>query len=178
MGFAMVRLHLVDSDPLVAAALAEAFASHAEVVVEHGDLLRAAKYAVVSPANSYGFMDGGIDLAFANLFGLGLERRVLEVIALRPEGHLPVGASAVVLTKHPRIPYLILAPTMLMPEHVDAQNAYRALRAVLRLTASDPLRAGPVYCPGLTTGVGGVSAVEAAKEMVAAYQDWKKALPR
>jgi len=30
-----------------------------------------------------------------------------------------------------------------------------------------------VFCPGLSTGVGGVSPREAAKEMYNAYVDWK-----
>ena len=146
--------------------------------MRQGDLLEFAEHAVVSPANSYGFMDGGLDQAFADVFGPSLERRVQEAIQRRPEGHLPVGASLIVATAHARIPYVVVAPTMLMPEQVAAQNAYRALRAALRLATSAPLAGFPLYCSGLATGVGGVPAHEAAHAMAQAYADWKGARPQ
>jgi O-acetyl-ADP-ribose deacetylase (regulator of RNase III) len=167
-----VLLRFVDSDARVADALRKAFAPHAEVGVAHGDLLAAAEHAVVSPANSYGFMDGGIDRAFDAFFGPRLERDVRDAIQRRPEGFLPVGASLIVPTTHPRIRYVVVAPTMLMPEHVEAQNAYRAMRAVLRLARAEPIKGQPLYGSGLTTGVGGVSPAAAAEAMREAYADW------
>ncbi len=56
-----MRLYLVDADEAVAFALRKAFHSVPEVVVSQADLLRVAQNTVVSPANSYGFMDGGVD---------------------------------------------------------------------------------------------------------------------
>ena len=57
------RLHLVDlEDSLVQAWRAE-FAAFPEVEVAEGDILAVARGAIVSPANSQGHMDGGIDLA-------------------------------------------------------------------------------------------------------------------
>lgn len=166
------ELHLVDADPDVVIALAAEFARFTEVRVLQGDLLACSQHAIVSPANSDGFMDGGIDRAIASFFGSRVERRVREAIARRPEGHLPVGASIALPTGHDRIPYLVVAPTMRTPEQVGAENSYRALRAVLRLCSKERLLAGPVYCPGLTTGVGGVALGEAAAAMARAYKDW------
>jgi O-acetyl-ADP-ribose deacetylase (regulator of RNase III) len=171
----VIRLELVDQDPVVVRALSAAFACFPEVSVLEGDLLDAARHSAVSPANSYGFMDGGIDQRFQAFFGPQLERDVRDAILRRPEGHLPVGASLVIATRHARIPYLIVAPTMLMPEHVAAQNAYRALRAVLRLATTAPIEGGPIFCPGMTTGVGGVAPEEAAAAMATAYADWTAA---
>lgn len=88
------------------------------MTVQQGELLSLAENTVVSPANSSGFMDGGIDRAFVAFFGSQLQERVQDTIIRRPEGHLPVGASVVVRTGHARIPYLIVAPTMLGPEAV------------------------------------------------------------
>jgi O-acetyl-ADP-ribose deacetylase (regulator of RNase III) len=167
-----IRLHLVDNDPDVVAAWQTEFARYPEVEIRLGDILALASHAVVSPANASGFMDGGIDRAYADFFGTSLEAAVRECVAFRPEGYLPIGASAAVATGHTRIRYLIIAPTMLSPEFVEATNAYRALRAVLRLASSEPALAGSVYCPGMCTGVGGVPAIEAAHEMAAAYADW------
>src|SRR5262245_39214599 len=108
-----MRLHLVDSNQSVAAALREAFHNFPEVAVLHADLLTIAFNTVVSPANAYGFMDGGIDSAFHTFFGPEVQSRVQEAIGRRPEGYLPIGASLVVPTGNERIPYLIVTPTML-----------------------------------------------------------------
>lgn len=170
----LLRLHLVDIDPGVADALKDAFAAFPEVVAIHGDIVRVARHLVISPANSHGFMDGGVDRAYARFFGLDVVRRVRDAVLQRPEGHLPVGAALAIPTGHPTIAYLILAPTMETPEHVPATNAYRALRAALRLLNTHPELFGDWFCPGLTTLVGAVNPRDAATEMAEAYNDWKK----
>lgn len=169
-----MQLHLVDSDHRVAVALQIAFARFPEVSVAHGDLLAVAKNCAVSPANSYGFMDGGIDLIYVKYFGPQIQQQVHDAIARRPEGHLPVGASLVIRTTSARIPYLILAPTMLLPESIDASHCYRALRAVLRIADDYAEISSEVYCPGLGTGVGKVQPADAASAMAEAYDDWRK----
>jgi O-acetyl-ADP-ribose deacetylase (regulator of RNase III) len=170
-----MTLHLVDTNPALVRAWRETFALFPEVGVRQADLLAVASNAVVSPANGYGFMDGGIDAAYVRFFGNAIEGRVRDAVAKRPEGYLPVGAGVVIATGHDRIPHLIVAPTMLMPEAVPSQNCYRALRAVLRIASAVAEVGRAVYCPGLGTGVGGVPAEEAAKEMARAYGDWKAA---
>ena len=169
-----MRLHLVDTNAMLVAAWEREFQPFADVEVLCGDILAVATTAVVSPANGYGFMDGGVDRAYAAFFGPAFERLVYDVVARRPEGFLPVGAAEIVPTGHARIPYVVLAPTMLMPEHVLASHAYRALRAALRVTAR-VREIGDLYCPGLATGVGGVDPEDAAREMVAAYADVMRA---
>ena len=166
-----MKLHLVDANPAVASALQKAFEPFAEVEVSQGDLLAMAEGCVVSPANSFGYMDGGFDKHLRDFFGLQIESRVQAAVAQRPEGMLPVGASLLIPTGHHKIPHLLLAPTMEMPEHVDASHAYRAMRAVLRLAMAANFPASEVYCPGLATGVGGVTPEAAAHEMARAYFD-------
>jgi O-acetyl-ADP-ribose deacetylase (regulator of RNase III) len=168
-------LHLVDTNASLVAAWLEAFAGFPEVVIERADILSVAKHCLVSPANSMGFMDGGIDQQYLAFFGGAIQDRVQEAIARRPEGHLPVGASLTVTTGHPRVPYLIVAPTMPMPERVESDNAYRAMRAILRIVSAQPRLGNDVYCPGLATGTGMVPAKDAAEAMAEAYRDWKSA---
>jgi O-acetyl-ADP-ribose deacetylase (regulator of RNase III) len=170
-----LRLFLIDADPAVATALRIAFESFKEVAVSHGDLLGAAHTAVVSPANSFGFMDGGIDAAYRSFFGPGIEERAQSAINMRPEGHLPVGASLVVDTGNPRVPFMVVAPTMLSPEAVESMNCSRAMRAVLRVAGRDERIWPGLFCPGLGTGVGQVSPDDAARGMAKAYGDWKAA---
>lgn len=91
----------------------------------------------------------------------------------RPEGMLPVGASLAVKTGHARIPWLIVAPTMEMPEAVPAEHSGRALRAVLRLVERHPELGPDIYCPGLGTLTGRVPPEFAADEMANAYLKWE-----
>jgi len=170
-----MRLHLVDYNGELVSAWREAFRPFPEVLVHEGDLLAVAEHCVVSPANSYGFMDGGIDAAYRAFFGPEIERTVQDAVLRRPEGLLPVGASVVVHTGHVRVPYLIVAPTMTMPELVDGRNCYRAMRAVLRIAGEMAVIGRDVYCPGLSTGVGGVAPESAAMMMAEAYRDWIRA---
>jgi O-acetyl-ADP-ribose deacetylase (regulator of RNase III) len=173
-----MRLCFVDADPAVVEAIREAFCNVPEVSVALGDLLAAAENTVVSPANSQGFMDGGIDLAYLSYFGPTIQSQVLEAINRRPEEFLPIGASVVVHTGHRRIPYLILAPTMTGPEFITADNSYRAMRAVLRIAGDDSVVGRSVYCPGLGTGVGSVDPRIAAEQMAEAYRDWQASKTR
>lgn len=168
----MRKLHFVDIQPAVTEALRVAFSIYAEseVEVSCGDILEMASHCVVSPANSYGFMDGGVDAAYLAYFGQGLQSLVQVAIGRRPEGMLPVGAALAVATGHGRIPYMIVAPTMEVP----AQHAGRALRAVLRLLDKEPRLDGEIFCPGLGTWVGHVSPADAAASMAEAYAIWRR----
>lgn len=169
-----MRLHLVDTNEDIVAAWREHFREFPEVDIQGGDIMTIAEHCLVSPANSHGFMDGGIDGVYLSFFGAQIEQRVQEAVARRPEGILPVGASLVVTTGHARIPYLIVAPTMTMPEPVASENCYRAMRAILRIATAEYSVGRDVYCPGLGTGVGMVAPAMAASAMAGAYRDWKR----
>jgi O-acetyl-ADP-ribose deacetylase (regulator of RNase III) len=168
-------LHFVDTSGDVIHALRRVFEGVGDVACSDGDILTVARNAIVSPANSYGFMDGGIDAAYSAFFGPGLQVTVQEAINRRPEGYLPVGASLAVRTGHERIPFMIVAPTMHTPEEVPSENCYRAMRAVLRIMRADAEIGREVFCPGLATGTGRVPPAEAAEQMFRAYDDWRKA---
>ncbi len=166
-----MKLHLIDHNRDLIKAWQEEFVEFPDVTVEYGDILEQSTCSVVSPANSYGFMDGGIDRLYRNYFGPQIEEKVQEAIGRRPEGHLPIGAALIIATGNKRIPYLIVAPTMIMPEAVPAINAYRALRAVLREVTKIGHLINDVFCPGLATGVGQVSPKDAAIAMREAWAD-------
>ena len=167
-----MSIHLVDSDHAVVDALQAAFASYPEILVAQGDILALARVCVVSPANSYGFMDGGIDAHYTAFFGLGPQTELQEHISRRPSGEFAVGSSVVVRTGHLRIPYMICAPTMITPGPVPKQNAFYAMAAVLNAVARNRVSLTDVFCPSLCTGVGAVSPADAAGEMANAYAKW------
>lgn len=140
-----------------------------DVTVVAGDILRFEADALVSPANSFGFMDGGLDLIYSQHFGWELEGRVRAAILEEHHGELLVGQALVVPTEHARVPWLISAPTMRVPMRIeDTPNAYLAFRAVLIAALAHP-QIHRVLCPGLGTGEGRMPPDRCAQQMRCAY---------
>lgn len=115
--------------------------------------------AVVSPANSFGFLDGGYDLAIRNYFGERLQRTLQNQIANYWFGELPVGvADGVYLDSTEFCPngrYLIAVPTMTVPEPVlDPRVVYGCARSAL--VEAKRLRLGDVLLPAFGAGIGNV----------------------
>ncbi|HYF61229.1 MAG TPA: macro domain-containing protein [Herpetosiphonaceae bacterium] len=154
------------------------------VQVHRGSIFDAPCDAVVSPANSFGFMNGGIDLFYSRRFGWHVQDRVQSAIRERHHGELLVGQAEIVATDDTAIPYLIAAPTMRMPQTIrETVNPYLAARAVFLLwkhgrfpdgpRAGEPLAAHieTVAMPGLGTGVGSVDDAVCARQVRAALDD-------
>lgn len=121
--------------------------------------------AVVSPANSFGFMDGGVDLAYSHTFGWHVQARLQAAIQRMPFGELLVGQAFTVETDHPDIPLLIAAPTMRSPRNVfDAEDIFLAARVAVALAASRDVAS--LAFPGMGTGAGGVPYATAAPLML------------
>jgi len=136
--------------------------------------------ALLSPGNSYGQMDGGVDGVISRHFP-SVQRTVWDTIAERHHGFLPVGSADVIPTGDQQCRWLIYAPTMRLPMRLDGGRdvaihdaLWAALLAVDRhnaqVAAADQIRI--VACPGLGTGVGMVRPERAAALMAAAYQLW------
>lgn len=179
-----LRITAGDLSPVVAESLAQVFADVPAVEVVHGNLLDLNCDAIVSPANSFGDMGGGIDKAIDDLSQGKAQRRLLAVIAERYFGEIPVGMATILELSSKRFPYLIAAPTMRIPGSIAGSiNAYLATRAILvavkqfNETAKRPIRSLAVS--GLGTGVGGLNATDAAQQMRTAYdaiigEQWRK----
>jgi O-acetyl-ADP-ribose deacetylase (regulator of RNase III) len=155
-----------------------------DVKIHEGSILEAKCDAVVSPANSFGFMDGGIDLAYSRFFGWHVQERLQLAIAERHHGELVVGNAEIVETEHPGIPFLVAAPTMRVPMILrDSVNPYLAARAALLLVrhgvfCAGPFRGEPIRScvttlafPGLGTGVGRVGPNTCALQVRTAIED-------
>ncbi|WP_298868347.1 macro domain-containing protein [uncultured Gimesia sp.] len=154
------------------------------VSVYQGSIFDEAMDAIVSPANSFGFMDGGIDRLYLERFGQSLQDRVQTQIKDDHAGELLVGAATIVETNDASIPFLIAAPTMRVPLALDSSiNPFLAARAIFLLIrdgimpsgryAGEPVRdhVKSVSLPGLGTGVGRVPPVQCAKQVRAAIED-------
>jgi O-acetyl-ADP-ribose deacetylase (regulator of RNase III) len=159
-----MKILLVDRDAALVRAWQAAFADRDDVEVYRDDYFTRPADAMVSPANSFGIMDGGLDLAIRDALGFEIQRRVQQVIVERHHGELPVGCAEIVATDDTRWPSLVVAPTMRVPESVaQTLNAYLAFRAAL-LAAK---RAGlsSLVCCGLGTGIGAMEPQRAAVQM-------------
>lgn len=138
------------------------------VELHFGSILETGAGAAVSPANSFGFMDGGIDAVYSAEFP-GIQERVRDYIKTLPLRELLVGEAAIFDTNR-EIPNLIVAPTMRVPMVLgDSINPYLAAKAALSLALDYKLES--VAFPGLGTGVGKIPPNICARQMRAAIQE-------
>jgi O-acetyl-ADP-ribose deacetylase (regulator of RNase III) len=168
-----LKIILTAIDAKLADAWHEFFGHQENVSVIQGDITIVECDAVVSPANSFGFMDGGLDYALSERFGWDLEKRLQQRIKALPEGELLVGRVLLLETNDAKIPYLISAPTMRIPTNFNIEtsvNAYLAMKAILICAKQEPTITS-VAIPGLCTGVGRMQPVIAARQMFQAYKE-------
>ena len=152
----------------------------AAVEIYDSDIFTTHADALVSPANSFGFMDGGFDDLILKHAGLQLQRRLQTLIRSRESGELLVGralvlemvadsqpanddewdGTAYLSRSYPESPphtplpfrYLIAAPTMRLPLEVpDTINAYLAFRAVILAVIAHNESVAPSDPSGHTT---------------------------
>lgn len=136
--------------------------------------------AIVSPANSFGYMDGGIDFLYSSYFGWGIGDLLRTELWQHYDGELLVGQAVMVdmrLTnpkpkdqaeRVKRMPYLISAPTMRVPMNVaNTVNAYLAFVAALRVAKKNSIKS--LLCPGLGTAIGQMAPDVCAVQMYEAY---------
>ncbi|HLP51737.1 MAG TPA: macro domain-containing protein [Chitinophagales bacterium] len=168
-----MKIILADTKERMIAAWSEFFKDEKDVSLVEGDITVLECSAVVSPANSFGFMDGGLDYALSERFGWDLEKQLQKRIKELPEGELLVGQAMVLETGDPKILFLISAPTMRIPTNFNiytSVNAYLAMKAIL-IKAKNDERITSVAIPGLCTGVGSMMPMNAARQMYFAYKE-------
>lgn len=172
------ELFLVDPNKALCAGWEEKFRGHHRVNIFNDYFERIASYdCMVSAANSFGVMDGGVDLAIRRYFGRELQERVQERIKEEYFGEQPVGTSMIVETGNGTHPFLAHTPTMRVPYKVTrTDNVYVAMFAMLRAVAnhnkSNDKKIKKVVCSGLGTSAGGVPPKEAARQMELAYRNF------
>lgn len=137
--------------------------------------------AIVSPANSFVFMNGGIDLVYTRYFGTELQANLQDAIR-QYGGELLVGNACMLEIPNSKdIKYLISAPTMRVPEDVsNTVNAYLAFKAALTVAKSygkdilPQVSIKSILCPGLATTTGKMSAIQCAYQMIEAFWSTNK----
>jgi O-acetyl-ADP-ribose deacetylase (regulator of RNase III) len=169
-------LILVDPNPRLCDSFRSAFKPWPEVRVINDYFQNLKEFdCMVSAANSFGLMDGGVDLAIVEFFGQDLQARVQRRILEEFLGEQPVGTSFIIETRHPSHPFLAHTPTMRVPINIEGtDNVYQAMYAMLlgvrrhnQVGAGQTI--GSVACPGLGTATGHVAPEAAAAQMSLAY---------
>lgn len=135
-----------------------------------GDIFQHRADALVSPANSFGFMDGGIDLVYSRRIGWHVQERVQAKIRDEFGGELLVGQALSVATDNEQFPILVSAPTMRVPAPIrDLADVRLSTRAAVRCAVQ--AGAGSLVMPGMGTLTGQVSPEDAAIWMRAGIRD-------
>jgi O-acetyl-ADP-ribose deacetylase (regulator of RNase III) len=126
------------------------------IVIKKGDLTQISCDAIVNPANSYGFMGGGVAGAIKRVGGIEIEKEAIS--------KAPIDVGKAVATKAGTLPcrYVIHAPTMRRPAmKIDVENVKLATKAAFKTGIKLNLRT--IGIPGMGTGVGGVPVDKAAE---------------
>ena len=127
---------------------------------------------VVSPANSFGLMDGGFDLAITRWYGEELQKRVQQYIIKNYYGEQPVGTSFIIETgMDPK--YLIHTPTMRVPERIlDSRVIYHSMRTCLIEAKNNNIESIVIPMFGGQTGC--INSDTIARMMYEAYNQLKE----
>lgn len=180
-----MKLILNDVSEEMCHAWAYEFGSDRDVTIVRGPFQSIEHYdCIVSPANSFGIMDGGYDLHLRDYFP-SLQQNVRVTVQSQFDGEQPVGTSVIVNTGDRKHPYCAHTPTMRYPQIIPPLQVYDAMRAMLRAvsryhyfamdeyeTPTYPIQT--VVCPGLGTATGRVPADAAAYYMRLAWDRFHK----
>jgi O-acetyl-ADP-ribose deacetylase (regulator of RNase III) len=191
----MQKVHFVDINGEFIDAASKIFSennqNHIEYSSESIETIPIENKAFVSPGNSLGFMDGGIDFVYSRKMFPGVEGQIREMIkGLSQEKYLhdqninlvsklgrpylTVGSAICQFTGNNTC--LIACPTMFLPHDVSkTQNAYHAfmagLMAVNKINAKRKEKI-TLVCPALCCGYGKMSYEESALQIYNAYVDF------
>ncbi|WP_299256183.1 macro domain-containing protein [uncultured Aquimarina sp.] len=174
----LFEITLIDLQEELCSEWKESFKEFPEIQIINGNFEYVRKFdCLVSPANSFGLMDGGIDLAIRNYFGMKIQYNVQKRIQKEFYGEQPVGTSIIVLTENEHHPFLAHTPTMRVPTDISkTDNVYNSFFAMLTAVANynknNKVQIEKVLCPGMGTATGRVTPKEAARQMSTAYKNF------
>lgn len=169
-----VKIILGDKNPDLIDAWTAQFSGLDDVSIRGGNILLSRADALVSPANSFGFMDGGFDESISQLFDRKIQPIVQHVIRSKHAGELLVGQAEIVETGYEQFRYLVCAPTMRVPQNVEnSVNAFLAMRAtllaVVKFNKQNNDAIQTLAIPGFCTGIGKMPFERCAAQMRFAY---------
>jgi O-acetyl-ADP-ribose deacetylase (regulator of RNase III) len=178
-----IEFQFVDLNPDMVDAWTTEFHDAEDVTIYLDDFFAIPTDCIVSPANSFGFMDGGLDGVITRRLGPQVQANLQEYISKTSMKEILVGDAVRIPTGNKDIPWCISAPTMRVPATIleGTPNVYLAAKAIFRsfLLEKQALELGDdlgveirsVTVSGLGTGVGRVAPEICARQMRQAYDD-------
>ncbi|MGI5186073.1 macro domain-containing protein [Dactylosporangium sp. CA-152071] len=127
-----LKVILSDVNAKVVQAWRSAFQDNPEVEIVKGSILNQRVDAWVSPTNSQGLMDGGVDAVVKRHLGAGIQLRVQRAIRDGFAGTLPIGSAVCVPSGAATPRFLISTPTMTQ----SVQNVRETLNVALACAAA------------------------------------------
>lgn len=168
-----INIYLLDINPMMTNEWNRVFKDYNNIIVIHNDLNTFLKNTpvdcVVSPANSYGLMDGGYDKAITVWYGRKLMRKVQKYIIDNFMGEQTVGTAFI--TETDSLPkYLIHSPAMRTPEIInDLRVIYDCMRSTLVEAMKNDIKT--IVIPAWGGACGRVKPKFIAEYMWIAYND-------
>lgn len=175
-----VRIVLVDINKKMINAWRSTFEENPEVEVLEGSMLSQEVDAWVSPTNSRGSMDGGLDAVIKNELGGQIENKVQAAIKQQHSGLMPVGHATCVPSGRTTPKFLISTPTMVTSsENVsDTMNVALACAAAFQVVhmqnSAEPGSITSVALPGLGANTGQVPVEICADLMWSGYSLFRR----
>ena len=140
-------------------------------------------FILVSPANSFGSMGGGLDFIINKYIFKDIQNDVMNIIKknknkfpysyyfdgmnIKDRPYLPVGESFII--KADKKNYLAVVPTMEHPMIVeDTNNAYIAMNSLMKTLKNSSIDYKYVLIPCFCSGVGNMKPEETARQMIKA----------
>ena len=137
------------------------------IIIQKGDLTQTICDAIINPANSYGYMGGGVAGAIKHIGGNEIEKEAIL--------KAPINVGSAVATTAGKLPckFVIHAPTMKKPAmKIGVENVKLATKAALDLAYKLKLKS--VAIPGMGTGVGRVPKKDAAEAIISISKEFEK----
>ena len=111
--FKHITFHLCDTDEQIVNEWKQYFDDYPNFKFRHCDIFKVpipenVTSAIISPANSFGDLQGGIDLAYYTKFGYELEVKVQQMIMEHKYGELVVGDALIIDIPKKENMYLII----------------------------------------------------------------------
>lgn len=136
-----------------------------DIEIKKGSIIEVEADAIVNPANSLGYMGGGVAGVIKRIGGREIEREAIE--------KAPIKVGDAILTNAGKLNFkgVIHAPTMERPAmKIPLENVRLATLAALKV--GDENGFSTIAIPGMGTGVGGVSKEDAAREMIKVIKEF------
>jgi len=174
-----MKLILSAPVPAMAEAFRNAFEGMENVEVVEAPFETISEFdCMVSAANSFGLMDGGVDAAITAFFGTQLQSRVQKHIIDYWCGEQPVGTAFVIGSGKASYPWLVHAPTMRTPSIIAGTDSvyaatWAALMAIEKHNSEHygHSRIHSVVFPAMGAGCGEVPFESVAAQMKLAWHN-------